>query len=135
MFKRILVLAGLLLAAPVARAQLRLDVSLPGGERFAQTEGGERKAKRKVTLDSLAEGKGGKGEFALGAAPVTWIDDEHFLQSKGGKPLLKVHALSGDAVPFHDPAKLAEGLAALPGFAKDKATLAARNPLPQLNSK
>jgi dipeptidyl aminopeptidase/acylaminoacyl peptidase len=44
---------------------------------------------------------------------LTWLGDgEHFLQVKEGR-LRKVHAPTGRSEPFHDPARLARGLAAL----------------------
>jgi dipeptidyl aminopeptidase/acylaminoacyl peptidase len=57
---------------------------------------------------------------------LTWLGDgEHFLQVKGGR-LRKVHALTGRSEPFHDPAKLAGGLAKLPTIDQDTAlTMAA----------
>ena len=42
---------------------------------------------------------------------------EHFLQVKEGR-LRKVHALTGRSEPFHDPARLAKGLAKLPTLGK-----------------
>jgi dipeptidyl aminopeptidase/acylaminoacyl peptidase len=41
-----------------------------------------------------------------------WFDAEHFLQTKDGK-LLKVHARTGRAEPFVDPAKLKKSVAAV----------------------
>jgi dipeptidyl aminopeptidase/acylaminoacyl peptidase len=49
------------------------------------------------------------------SSPLTWLEDgEHFLQMKEGR-LYKVHARSGRAELFVDPAKLERSLAALPG--------------------
>jgi dipeptidyl aminopeptidase/acylaminoacyl peptidase len=48
------------------------------------------------------------------AFPHTWLEDgRHYLQPRDGR-LYKVHALSGRAEPFHEPARLARSLAALP---------------------
>lgn len=47
------------------------------------------------------------------ASAGAWIDSEHFLQVREGR-LRKVHAVSGRSEPFHDPAKMAAGLAKLP---------------------
>src|SRR5437870_2557794 len=99
MFTRTFALAGLLLTTPAIHAQPRLDLLLSGGTRLdaplQPPQEGERKGKKKVTLDNLPGGKGGFGA-GFAAAPVTWIDDDHFLQDKS-KQLLKVHALSGSA--------------------------------------
>jgi dipeptidyl aminopeptidase/acylaminoacyl peptidase len=62
-----------------------------------------------------------------------WLDDgEHFLQVKEGK-LWKVHAETGRCQPFHDPDKLAAGLAKLPTIGKDKAKGLASAPFLEMN--
>ena len=62
-----------------------------------------------------------------------WLDDgEHFLQVKEGK-LWKVHAATGRCQPFHDPDKLAAGLAKLPTIGQDKAKSLASAPYLEMN--
>jgi dipeptidyl aminopeptidase/acylaminoacyl peptidase len=72
----------------------------------------------------------------LSGSPVsglTWLEDgDHFLQVKGGR-LLKVHALTGRAQPFLDPAKVAAALAALPTIDKDLAQSLSRQPFFRMN--
>src|SRR5262249_50626299 len=64
---------------------------------------------------------------------VTWLSDgEHFLQVKEGR-LRKVHAATGRSTPFHDPAKLAAGLATLPTIKKTTAEALAQRTFFQMN--
>jgi dipeptidyl aminopeptidase/acylaminoacyl peptidase len=69
--------------------------------------------------------------FAPGGRPapsMVWLEDgKHFLQVKSGR-LYQVEALTGRAVPFHDPDKLARGLATLPTIKKEQARALARRP-------
>jgi dipeptidyl-peptidase 4 len=61
-------------------------------------------------------------------AGLTWLrDGEHYLQVKAGR-LRKVHALSGRSELFHDPQKLAKGLAKLPTISKGWAQALAQGP-------
>ena len=62
--------------------------------------------------EALLAGRGGGFSFGLSGAPVTsgpWIDDEHFLQVKGGQ-LLRVEARTGKSEPFADPEKIKMGM-------------------------
>jgi dipeptidyl-peptidase-4 len=132
MLTRILVFAALLTAAPAAGAQpfsgafLEADRLTPWLQR---TQEGKQKPRKKITLDNLPAGKGGF-DFAT---PLTWLDDEHFLQSKGGKVPLKVQALTGKAEPLYDADRLAQGLAELPDFGKDRARDIAQKPAQLMN--
>lgn len=57
---------------------------------------------------------------------LTWLPDgEHFLQVKEGR-LRKVRADTGQSVPFHDPDRLAAGLAKIPALTKGVARTLAR---------
>lgn len=73
--------------------------------------------------EALLAGRGGAFSFGLSGAPVTsgpWIDDEHFLQVKGGQ-LLRIEARTGKSEPFTDPEKIKKSLSAI----KDVGTAAA----------
>jgi dipeptidyl-peptidase-4 len=119
---RLLVIACLLIAAPCARAEL--FPLLPLATDPLQPPRPDQ-SQKKITLDNLPTGFGG---FAT-AAPTTWLDDDHFLQIKGGK-WLKVQALTGQAEPYYDSARLAQALAVVPGVSKNTAaTLAQNSPL------
>src|SRR5207248_2629061 len=64
---------------------------------------------------------------------LTWLKDgEHYLQVKGGR-LRKVHALTGRSEPFHDPQKLAKGLASLPSLSKGAARAMAQQVVFDMN--
>jgi dipeptidyl-peptidase-4 len=89
MSTRFLVLVGLLIAAPCARAEL--FPSLPSLVPQAQ---GKDPPKQKITLDNLPV----MGGFST-AMPTTWLDEDHWLQSKGGQ-WLKVEALTGKTEPY-----------------------------------
>jgi dipeptidyl-peptidase-4 len=92
--KRIFVLAILLIAAPCASAEPLLRLPLLSTELVpAQGEGEKDKLKKKITLDNLP------GLGFGGVAPISWLDDDYYLQTKGGNSF-KVHALSGKADPF-----------------------------------
>jgi dipeptidyl-peptidase 4 len=81
----------------------------------------ERRFDRPITFEAVY---GKLPPLSFSGRPVsglTWLrDGEHFLQIKGGR-LLKVHALTGRSEPFHDPQKLARGLAKLPTLGKGSA--------------
>jgi dipeptidyl aminopeptidase/acylaminoacyl peptidase len=82
--------------------------------------------KKSITLDAVY-GSGNRPN--LNGSPVSvqdWLDEEDFLQVKAGR-LYKVQALSGRLQPFYDPAKMAEGLASLPGIGKAAARELARS--------
>ena len=54
---------------------------------------------------------------------IVWLDDEHFLQSKGGQQL-KVDALTGRSMPYqrpHDAEKVAKALSTLPTIGSKQA--------------
>jgi dipeptidyl-peptidase 4 len=53
-------------------------------------------------------------------AIAAWLDEEHYLEPRGGR-LYKVHARTGRAEPFLDPARLAKGLRTLPGVSAETA--------------
>jgi dipeptidyl-peptidase-4 len=113
--KRLLALACLFLATPWLQAEL------------PPHQTGQGQTKKRITLDNLPA-VGGFG----GAAPVAWLDDDYFLQSKGGK-LLKVKAITGETEPVIDPAKLTSALASLPGLTKTSAAALAQAPPPLTN--
>jgi dipeptidyl aminopeptidase/acylaminoacyl peptidase len=62
--------------------------------------------------------------LSLDGSPIsglTWLEDgKHYLERKEGG-LYKVDALTGRAMPFYDPDKLAKGLSSLPTINKDAA--------------
>jgi len=90
----------------------------------------DRKRNRVITLETLlAKEPLNLSGNAVGGNPVarlTWLDDgEHYLQVRQGR-LYKVHARSGRSAPFHDPAKMAQGLRSLASLDKDDADSLAR---------
>src|SRR5262249_15711510 len=65
--------------------------------------------------EALLVGRGGGFSFGLSGTPITsgpWIDDEHFLQVKGGQ-LLRIEARTGKSEPFADPEKIKKSLSAI----------------------
>ncbi len=90
----------------------------------------ERTSNKLLTYDAVY---GSGSPPNLSGSPVSvqsWLDDgEHFLQVKDGR-LHKVHALTGRAQPFSDPAKLTQGLSSLPTI--DPATAQALSRSPEL---
>ncbi|HVF48840.1 MAG TPA: S9 family peptidase [Pyrinomonadaceae bacterium] len=74
--------------------------------------------------------------------PVTglvWLKDGvHYLQSReggaGGKQLMRVNAVTGNAAPFYDAAKMERALAALAGFKAEDARRLARESSYLLNA-
>src|SRR5439155_22351782 len=93
---------------------LRLPAAVPLTVGPVRPLAEDRRQDRPISKDAYL--KAGRG-FNFAGNPVsglTWLDDgEHFLQTKGDQ-LYKVHARTGRAVPFVDPAKLAKSLAGLP---------------------
>jgi dipeptidyl-peptidase-4 len=95
----------------------------------------ERTLNKPITFEAV---HGSANRLNFNGSPVSvqdWLDDgEHFLQVKAGR-LYKVHALSGRSEPFHDPAKMAQGLATLPTLGKGTAQSLARSTSFRMNQK
>ncbi len=72
---------------------------------------GERPERRPITFEAMRSGEipGFDGD----PTRVTWLDDEHFLQTRQGRSY-KVVARTGRAEPYRDNAGLAKALATLP---------------------
>lgn len=87
----------------------------------------DRVLNKRITADMVYGGLGRPPNFSGNPVSVqAWVDDEHFLQNRGGK-LMRVEARSGKSLPFHDPAKLAASLKAQPAFnEKTAATISQR---------
>jgi dipeptidyl aminopeptidase/acylaminoacyl peptidase len=89
--------------------------------------------KKPITFDQVY-GAGNRPN--LNGSPISvqdWLDDgEHFLQVKAGK-LYQEEALTGRLRPFFDPAKMAQGLAALPGIGKGTAQSLTRSTMFRMN--
>jgi len=70
---------------------------------------------------------------------LQWLKNGNFYlqsrkdQSSGTSQLLKVNALTGEATPFYDAAKMEAALARLPNFSADDAKTLAHRPAYQLN--
>ena len=79
----------------------------------------ERPARRPITFEAIQSGS--VPDFGGNPTQVTWLDDEHLLQTKEGRPY-KVVARTGRAEPYRDNAGLAKALATLPTI--DEATAA-----------
>jgi dipeptidyl-peptidase-4 len=94
----------------------------------------ERKPKKPITFNEVY-GSGPRPN--LNGSPISvqaWLDDgEHFLQVRAGR-LYKVEALTGRLQPFHDPVKMAQGLASLPTIGKGTARELARSTTFHMNS-
>ena len=80
---------------------------------------GERPARRPITFEAIRSGS--VPDFGGNPTQVTWLDDEHLLQNREGRPY-KVVARTGRAEPYRDNAGLAKALARLPTI--DEATAA-----------
>lgn len=80
----------------------------------------ERKKDQPITLEAFYAGKL-PNLYGTPVANLTWLDDgEHFLQVKE-KKLYKVHAATGKATLFVDPAALTKSLADVPDLDKKAA--------------
>jgi len=114
---------------PVVR--LLAEVPIPTGRIRPLPE--ERTLKKPITFEAVYDSA---NRLNFNGSPVSvqsWLDDgEHFLQVKAGR-LYKVHALTGRLEPFHDPAKMAEGLAKLPTMGKATARRLARSSTFRMN--
>ncbi len=71
---------------------------------------------RLLTLDDLYDPEK-RVNFGVGPPPrLTWLDDRHYLQGSQ-----KVNALTGEAAPLFDAAKMEAAFASLPGVGADDA--------------
>jgi dipeptidyl-peptidase 4 len=70
----------------------------------------DKPAKKPITMEVMQSGRGFSGGFA---APIDWVDAEHYLQARAGK-LLKVNARTGKTEPFFEAEKLTKSLKAIP---------------------
>jgi dipeptidyl-peptidase 4 len=92
---------------PIRRV-LKLPEGLLVGEATPLAQ--DKPAKKPITPETLASGRG----FGGGFAPIDWLPDgEHYLQARGGK-YLKVNARTGKTEPFFDPELLTKSLKAIP---------------------
>lgn len=92
----------------------------------------EQRQRNKAITPELLASQNAPNFAGTPVSGLTWLDDDHYLQTKGGK-LLKVEALTGKSQPFHDVAKLAAGIASLPTVSKQRAQALAAAPLARLN--
>jgi dipeptidyl-peptidase 4 len=94
----------------------------------------ERRTKKPITSEVVY---GSRDRPNFNGSPISvqdWLEDgKHYLQAKAGR-LYKVDALSGRSDPFHDPTKMAKGLAALPSLGKATARRLARSTSFRMNS-
>jgi dipeptidyl aminopeptidase/acylaminoacyl peptidase len=113
---------------------LRLPAAVPITSGRVRPLAEDRKRNRPVTYKAMYGARRRPANFNGSPVGVLgWFEDgEHFLQIKGGR-LRKVRATTGRSVPFHDPAKLAKSLAALPAIPKKDAEEMARRVLFQMN--
>jgi dipeptidyl aminopeptidase/acylaminoacyl peptidase len=112
---------------------LRLESPVPITSGPIRPLAEERTFNKPFTVEAGRPARGGRrrgGSFGLSGAPVRveqWLDDETFLQAKQGR-LYRVEARTGRLQPFHDPDKLARGLATLPAIDASTARQMARGP-------
>ncbi len=95
----------------------------------------DRPRDRPLTFDAVF-GSGTAPPLSFAGSPVsglTWLDDEHFLQTKAGR-LLKVNAATGRCEPFFDSERVAAALGAADGMDKATAQSFARRSSFQMNS-
>ncbi|HEV3168137.1 MAG TPA: DPP IV N-terminal domain-containing protein [Isosphaeraceae bacterium] len=78
----------------------------------------DRPPQKPITYDALY-GNGPPPDFSGSPVSARWLDGEHLLQVKEGRPY-RVHAATGRAEPYLDTAPMAKALAGLPTM--DQAT-------------
>src|SRR5262249_27441695 len=106
---------------------LRLPSDVPISSSRLQPLPDERKPKKPITFELVYESRNRPNFNGSPISVQDWLDDgQHYLQAKAGR-LYKVDALTGRSEPFHDPAKMAKGLASLPALGKATAGRLARS--------